>query len=236
MQEKNNKKRKFWISTISEFIIVILGILVALQINNWNQERKNKKLEITLLNEFLVNLEGDLKDVKFNIAYLGKILNSGEIILTHFEEGKPYHDSLKYHLGLLANGTIFGRNLSTYESLKSVGIALISNDNIRKQITFLYSARYAFIDKLENFQHDLMSNLLFPVLSETLIMNGSDGTAIPLNPEKISKNNSFMECIKLNNYYINIQIISYKDLKNLILKLMGDIKTELGYDDKNQSL
>ncbi len=104
MLEKNNKKKKFWVSIISEFMIVILGILVALQINNWNQGRQNKKLEITLLNEFLVNLHDDLEDIELNIDILDTVLNSGEIILKHFEEGKSYNDSLKRYLGMLQMG------------------------------------------------------------------------------------------------------------------------------------
>ncbi len=72
-----------------------------------------------------------------------------------------------------------------------------------------------------------MSNFLFPVLSENLVMDNSNGTAVPLNPDEIGNNNAFKESIKLNNIYINIQINRYKWLKELITQLMEDIEKEL---------
>lgn len=41
--------RSFWTFAIGEFVLVFLGILIALQVDNWNQERKDRKLEHVLL-------------------------------------------------------------------------------------------------------------------------------------------------------------------------------------------
>ena len=43
--EKNNF-RKYLTYTIGEVIIVIIGILIAIQINNWNEDRKDRKDEL----------------------------------------------------------------------------------------------------------------------------------------------------------------------------------------------
>lgn len=228
MKENKNKIRRFWVSSISEFVIVILGILIALQINNWNEKRKDKNLEKIILNEFLVNLESDLKDIDIDIEILDSVASSGEIILKYFEEGKPYNDSLKKYFGWLPQGTIFSNNISPYESLKSTGIDIISNDNLRRQITSLYSVRYRFMSKLEDFQHNLMSNFQYPIFSENLIMNIADQTASPIHPDEISKNHTLKESIKLNNIYIYYQINYYESLKIQITQLMEDIEKELG--------
>ena len=40
-----NKFSKYLIYAIGEIILVVIGILIALQINNWNEEKQNQNLE-----------------------------------------------------------------------------------------------------------------------------------------------------------------------------------------------
>ena len=51
-----NEFGKYLIYTIGEIILVVIGILIALQINNWNEEQKIEKEEISILNNLLENL------------------------------------------------------------------------------------------------------------------------------------------------------------------------------------
>tara|TARA_B100000949_G_scaffold214142_1_gene209453 strand:+ start:7695 stop:7895 length:201 start_codon:yes stop_codon:yes gene_type:complete len=46
-----NRFTKYLLYALGEIILVVLGILIALQINNWNQEQKDHKAEITYLKE-----------------------------------------------------------------------------------------------------------------------------------------------------------------------------------------
>ena len=47
---------------VGEIILVVTGIFLALQLNNWNAERKQVQQELALLEEMRENLEMDLKD------------------------------------------------------------------------------------------------------------------------------------------------------------------------------
>lgn len=58
--EKGNI-RKYLLYAFGEILLVVLGILIALQINNWNQNRVDKKMEHTYLKNLMVNVEADLK-------------------------------------------------------------------------------------------------------------------------------------------------------------------------------
>jgi hypothetical protein len=51
-----NKFSKYLIYAIGEIILVVIGILIALQINNWNEEHKIEKEEIGILNNLLESL------------------------------------------------------------------------------------------------------------------------------------------------------------------------------------
>jgi len=58
-QLKNNEMRKYSLYAIGEIVLVVIGILIALQINNWNEYNKNLKAENQLLKdlnqEFVMN-------------------------------------------------------------------------------------------------------------------------------------------------------------------------------------
>lgn len=217
----------FWIYTIGEFVLIILGILIALQIDNWNQNRQNRKLERVLLNEFLVNLKSDLRDVKYNIDYNTMLRSSNEIIYTFLEGTESYHDSLEYHFGHLYGGTIFTENVSAYESLKSIGLDLISNDSLRQQITYLYSVGYDLITSLEDIIKRFMIQHLHSEITEHIIMIEIHNKAEPLDLNEIRESNSFVENLKMHILYLNYELRAYNNVKDLILNLIEEIENEL---------
>ena len=51
--------KKYMLYAVGEILLVVIGILIALQINNWNEQRKNKQTEQKTLQAILNNLEED---------------------------------------------------------------------------------------------------------------------------------------------------------------------------------
>jgi len=56
----DNRPLKYMRYAIGEIVLVVVGILIALQINNWNEEKKLSKLEMELLSDLASDLESDL--------------------------------------------------------------------------------------------------------------------------------------------------------------------------------
>ena len=61
-----NKTSRYFKYAIGEIILVIIGILIALQINNWNENRKSLINEKATLTKFLQDLEADSTFFQFN--------------------------------------------------------------------------------------------------------------------------------------------------------------------------
>ena len=57
-KDKTSKHFKY---AISEIILLIIGVLIALQINNWNQNRIERNKENLILTELIVDLEEQSK-------------------------------------------------------------------------------------------------------------------------------------------------------------------------------
>ncbi len=209
-----------------EFVLVVVGILLALQIENWNQDRQDRRLEKTLLKEMHANLQSDLQDVEYNIAYNQAFHRSTQHVMEYLESDLPYHDSLSFHFSRLTPGTIFVANTSAFESLESIGINLIRNDSLRQQITFLYSAVYSYTRKLEDI---VINNTLFELNTKLVMRVKPDGPdrTVPLDPGGLKGDNEFFSTLATSDQLIGFQIDSYQRTRGRIMELITNIEKEL---------
>jgi hypothetical protein len=119
---------------IGEIALVVVGILIALQINNWNEAGKSKIDEISTLHNMKDGLQKDLEGFDISLWYCERAKNSMDLLLVWLVSGRDYQDSLKYHFGntnSLITPTI---NMGTFESLKSKDLNLIRNEQLRHQL------------------------------------------------------------------------------------------------------
>ena len=122
--------RENWIKHGFETLYVIVGILVALGLNNWNEKRKDRILEIEILSEIKENLIQDFEDHNQNIRFLSNVVYSSRIVLDHLNNDLPYNDSLAPHFSWLPMAANFDPVNSGYELLLSEGVNIVSNDSI----------------------------------------------------------------------------------------------------------
>ncbi len=134
---KEKRVSKYLLYAIGEIVLVVIGILIALQINNWNENQKSKKDEHYVLNEVLKNLEEDTLLVDAIITQRQKAKNS-IIALEKFSDTQIWNtDSVQFHLvPLLTFERYFPIN-NAYEILKSKGLQLADN-NLTTKISRYY--------------------------------------------------------------------------------------------------
>ena len=71
-----NQNVNYYKYAVGEIILVVLGILIALSINNWNENRKNKKKELVLINNIIEDLGLDLIHINKS---LNEVVNQKEL-------------------------------------------------------------------------------------------------------------------------------------------------------------
>ncbi len=116
------------------------------------------------------------------------------------------------------------------ESLKSIGIDLISNGTLRQMITNLYSVWYDYVLSVEQFAIKHIAEIMNPSISEHLYTIDFLDRAYPLDVTAIKHSNSFRHNIKLNIMLMEYQLNSYERAKTLIENLIKEIENELGLD------
>ena len=62
---KENKVSKYLLYAFGEIVLVVVGILIALQINNWNEERKESSLTKNYRLKLIEELDSDIKNLTF---------------------------------------------------------------------------------------------------------------------------------------------------------------------------
>ena len=123
---------------LGEILLVMIGILLALQVNNWNEERKQEQVELSVLKE----LKNDLKFSKIELdsinIYNQEYLDDYKLIKSFIDEDRPYEDVLDEAFSSLDIWEDPFLPTMAYESLKSKGIDLIQNDSLKRQIVYVY--------------------------------------------------------------------------------------------------
>ena len=132
----------YLVYAFGEIILVVAGILIALAVNNWNQEAKNRKLGLDLL----VRIHRDLVEdtVNFSAAISNNQILREEIkgVLAELYAGV---ESVEQVQGMTevydrALDLVFTPNDNTYQSMVSSGsVGLIRNPELKEQIIDLYS-------------------------------------------------------------------------------------------------
>ena len=92
---EKNKMGKYLKLALIEILLVMIGILWAVQVNNWNENGKSKIKEIKTLKELRSDLVQNIEDMEINIAVLSDCQISNQIIIYHIENNIPYNDSLR---------------------------------------------------------------------------------------------------------------------------------------------
>ncbi|PHS68007.1 MAG: hypothetical protein COB12_01985 [Flavobacterium sp.] len=160
-----NKALKYTRYAIGEIVLVVIGILIALQLNTWNEGRKQKALEIDILKEVKNGLISDLDDANYNLNANKKKYSSQNLIISWLESDLIYNDTLSTHFSEISYGTYFASNKGPYQTLKQLGMRTIKNDSLRNQISKLYELKYEQYN-VYNEEYKKLNYLMFPGYSK----------------------------------------------------------------------
>ncbi|MBL7859217.1 MAG: hypothetical protein JNM57_16110 [Cyclobacteriaceae bacterium] len=144
-----NHLKSQWYKYVIEVIVVILGILIAYNLEQWSNDRSNKKREIEVLKEFKRALSADLAEMNSNIRMHEYSILSSRIILKVIKDNLPYHDSLDACFAHTHAFTVFSGRVGPIEQLKNTNLAIVSNDSLRLEIISMYDEAYPRIRLVE---------------------------------------------------------------------------------------
>ena len=211
---------------IGEIVLVVIGILIALQINNWNEDQKLKKEESKLLNTLV-------KEIESNIAVVDTTIKDNDTILKmssrHLKKGL---ENPNFNLTATEMIGSLGYNTNKYETsiineiLTTNSKALISNDETIAQLRTLKQAynrsdnTQFYADEFWNSKvTDFFTRSGLGVYVGTIKVNKSYDIDTPLKQE-------FYSLLGIMNGYQYGLLLSRQDLKEELTKTLSFLKTQ----------
>ena len=91
---EQNNTGKYFKYAIGEIILVVIGILIALQINNWNENKKERKYEVKMLTEIEKALESDIAYFTRLEDRLQKLDSASDVFIRLVHEKAVFNDTL----------------------------------------------------------------------------------------------------------------------------------------------
>jgi hypothetical protein len=145
LSDKKTGWKKKLKDIIQEIIIIVFAVTITLALHNWNDHRKERKME----KEFLTGIRGDLKLEKENleegIKFFQPTMDYYDTVLSQILDNRINTAYIDTNSGYLLNTVYFIFDNGRFEGFKSSGyLRLIENQELQKNLITLYTTSMPF--------------------------------------------------------------------------------------------
>ncbi|MBP7370293.1 MAG: hypothetical protein KA902_02540 [Arenimonas sp.] len=133
-QLQESRMVHYLLYAMGEIILVVVGILIALQVNNWNEARKARAFEVVILQEIRENIRGNLERFRGLQRRLQTSNAGANLLLNESAKPQPDRERLEHYFSILNTGIVFSYNRGAYDSVKAAGLDRLSNRTLRSSL------------------------------------------------------------------------------------------------------
>jgi len=225
-----------WPEYLIEAIVIIASIIGAFALENYEGNIVRRNEEIEILKGCKTELQADLKEIELNMFELRLSQKSLNILINALKSDQSYHDSLAAHFNYMFLPMHFVHSTSTFETLRSKGLDIISNDTLRSQLISLYDSQYEFFIQGETEEldqvHYCMKHLLPTRFESSWNYSNTDptfeGEMIPIDYESLKTDTEFLYFIKTQQNRTKAYIdFFYFNLKSNVVSMIDRLEKEL---------
>ena len=149
---EQNKTGKYLKYAIGEIVLVVIGILIALSINNWNEERKKLVLEADYYCKLLEDLNQDVIEIRKQIDINELRIKGSNKYINLLQKGKFTQSEVsKVMLAAISKTTFtFQPSMAAFEDLKFSGnLGILKDLTIKDKLLAYYTFLEGIIDVID---------------------------------------------------------------------------------------
>jgi hypothetical protein len=196
-----------WKYAVGEILLIVIGVTLALAVNSWATTRQRRVDEVKILEQLSLSLDKDRVSLEETVTWLQDTADGLKALRQHLAERRPYSNELDKSFALMtmfAGGSI---NVSAYESLKSRGLDLISNDELRVQLVSVFERDSEQVDNVGAiFRDEVMAFWRGPAVTRFELRSAVPAVAIPYDYQSLLDDRQFdsllMQRITLTEGYL----------------------------------
>ncbi len=226
-----NKFSKYLIYAFGEISLIVIGIFIALQVNNWTEERKLRSIEKSVLMDLRSELYANIISLDSIINERENVLAAGRLVLEQSGpdaswDSEVNFDSLLFKI-VVSGWKFFPESGVVTDILNSGKLNVIQNDSLRYMISSLPADIALLNDEDDTYRLDLHGYFL-PFFTENYAIRnivkdrglfGRDMdlgvTTFRTNPESLLKNQELEGVLTIQTIWTNTAIGLYnRQLKN----------------------
>lgn len=217
-----SKFSRYLLYAIGEIILVVIGILIALQVNNWNEKRNDEVEVATYLEQIEAELDIDIQALDSRIEKVDRIID----YLNKLDSGKYDDLDLNRLFHFLSRNLTTLENGHSFKKLRESGKTdRIEESQILDQLQSYYlNDRHRF-NELASFHKKFVSeNIEGPLLHELSMKRGFIS-----NPEEVIQAMESGNMRSLVNWQISFLEVSrpfFEEIKEQAMELAEDLEAK----------
>lgn len=136
-----NKTAAYLRYALGEILLVVIGILIALQVNNWNEKRKDRIREVQYLNNLKQDLEQQVLNIDEQLDFEKKIIKISNSLIKTYNANHRFPDKAEIfnRITQISPRKTFRSVNATFSDMESSGaLNLIEDPVLRKEIINYY--------------------------------------------------------------------------------------------------
>ena len=143
---KESRFKRYLVYAVGEVVLVVIGILIALQINTWNEQRKQKE-ELSAIYEIIItDLEKDIAEVSRFIEHYEKERKPTFDTLIHTAPTKEQWDANPLYRLVFNGYEDIAINTRGYELFKGLSTSIMLEDELTSDLADFYNDHLIEID------------------------------------------------------------------------------------------
>lgn len=227
-----NKTGKYFKYAIGEIVLVVIGILIALQINNWNEQRKKVQVEIHTLVDIKSDIQENIQNLENGIDMLIEVNMNTLKVISYCEHKTSYSDSDQSVFNSFYGFWDPDFTYAAFENLKNQGVNLISKESLRKSLINLHEVEMDILDISEvKRQNMIFENIILPIQKRYFFRDiNSDSEIWALVPS------NYKEMINDPEFYAVCTEIAYRQTRSLARFRAFNIKAKNVIDQIDKEL
>jgi len=163
-----NRITKYLLYAVGEIILVVIGILIALQINNWNEGRKNRLKQVDLVNALILDLNEKMDENISDLEFGEKMWSTCEKAMNDLRSGGNVDTAdvkdLLRHMG--TDTWYYLTTTPTFNSIVNSDLWQQLPDTIAQAVQFIYDHKSMRVklgfEKVTHYATDCRLNYLTP--------------------------------------------------------------------------